>query len=217
VDLFRTRSEKSALVISSLGFVVWSAIFIYRSSFIAIDGKRYFCLFDDAMISMRYAWNFSHGTGLIWNAGERVQGFSNLLMTLLMAIATLIFSKSSASLFIQILGVVVLLTIAFLCIKLSESVFHQDEISPCIFSRVLIFLSVLSYYPLLFWSLMGMETGLLTMLLLFGILQAFEFVRNKNSTPLFLVSGSLGFAFLSRNDSIIVAFLIFISLLSKII
>jgi hypothetical protein len=71
-------------------------------------------------------------------------------------------------------------------------------------------LSVLSYYPLLFWSLMGMETGLLTMLLLFGILQAFEFIRNKNSTPLFLVSGSLGFAFLSRNDSIIVAFLIFI-------
>jgi hypothetical protein len=59
-------------------FVIWSAGFIYRSSFMALDGARYFSLFDDAMISMRYAWNLSHGNGLVWNAGERVQGYTNL-------------------------------------------------------------------------------------------------------------------------------------------
>jgi hypothetical protein len=26
------------------------------------------------MISMRYAWNVSHGSGLVWNPGERVEG-----------------------------------------------------------------------------------------------------------------------------------------------
>jgi hypothetical protein len=53
------KLENSVLAIISIGFVIWSAAFIYRSSFVAIDGKRYFCLFDDAMISMRYAWNFA--------------------------------------------------------------------------------------------------------------------------------------------------------------
>ena len=43
------------------------------------------CLFDDAMISMRYARNLAEGHGLVFNAGEYVQGFSNPLMTLLMA------------------------------------------------------------------------------------------------------------------------------------
>ena len=67
----RTRPNRQTVVIAviAIGFVAWSASFIYRSSFVAIDGRRYFCLFDDAMISMRYAWNFSHGLGLVWNPG----------------------------------------------------------------------------------------------------------------------------------------------------
>src|SRR5438874_2259808 len=61
-------------------FVLWSIAFVLHTSFIALDGRRYFCLFDDAMISMRYAWNLSHGLGLVWNVGEHVEGYSNLLM-----------------------------------------------------------------------------------------------------------------------------------------
>ncbi len=54
------KLERSIIVIISIGFAIWSTLFIYKSSVIAIDGQRYFCLFDDAMISMRYASNFSH-------------------------------------------------------------------------------------------------------------------------------------------------------------
>jgi hypothetical protein len=81
-----TKRRTYAFVIAGIGtcFVAWASLFIYRSSFIGIDGKRYFCLFDDAMISMRYAWNFSHGIGLVWNSGEYVEGYTNPLMTLLM-------------------------------------------------------------------------------------------------------------------------------------
>ncbi len=39
---------------------------------------------DDAFISFRYAWNCAKGNGLVWNAGERVEGYSNFLWTLLM-------------------------------------------------------------------------------------------------------------------------------------
>src|SRR5574339_584219 len=88
----------------SLGFVLWSGLFIYNSSFITLNKQRSFSLVDDAMISMRYAWNFSHGHGLVWNQGEYVQGYTNLLMVLIMSLATLAFDKSIAVLFVQILG-----------------------------------------------------------------------------------------------------------------
>ena len=74
------------ILLSAL-FAIWALAFIYHSSYAAIDDRRYFNLFDDAMISMRYAWNFSYGRGLVWNAGDtnRVEGYTNLLMTLMMS------------------------------------------------------------------------------------------------------------------------------------
>lgn len=40
---------------------------------------------DDAYISFRYAKNFADGLGLVYNAGERVEGYTNLLYVLLIA------------------------------------------------------------------------------------------------------------------------------------
>ena len=60
------RASALALAGIALCFVAWASLFVYRSSVVGIDGGRYFALFDDAMISMRYAWNFSHGYGLVW-------------------------------------------------------------------------------------------------------------------------------------------------------
>lgn len=37
---------------------------------------------DDAFISFRYASSFARGEGLVWNAGERVEGYTNFLWTL---------------------------------------------------------------------------------------------------------------------------------------
>ena len=41
---------------------------------------------DDSFISFRYAGNLIEGFGLVYNQGERVEGYSNLLWTLLMAL-----------------------------------------------------------------------------------------------------------------------------------
>jgi hypothetical protein len=43
--------------------------------------------YDDSYISYRYASNLVEGRGLVYNPGERVEGFSNLLWTLLVAAA----------------------------------------------------------------------------------------------------------------------------------
>ncbi len=41
--------------------------------------------FEDAFITYRYAQNFADGRGLVFNPGERVEGFSSFLFTLLLA------------------------------------------------------------------------------------------------------------------------------------
>ena len=38
----------------ALVYVLYAAFYIHNSSFV-VEGQRYYCLFDDAMISMRYA------------------------------------------------------------------------------------------------------------------------------------------------------------------
>jgi hypothetical protein len=43
------------------------------------------CLDDDAFISFRYAQNLVRGEGLVYNPGERVEGYTNFLWTLLVA------------------------------------------------------------------------------------------------------------------------------------
>src|SRR5215212_791905 len=107
------------LFIIGVSFVLWACFFIYHSSYI-IDEKRYYSLFDDAMISMRYAWNFSHGLGLVWNPGEYVEGYTNPLMTLIMSLATLVFDKVDAVLVIQILGTIFVLVNAFLVVSVAK-------------------------------------------------------------------------------------------------
>ena len=212
------NTEIKIITLFALGFLLWSAVFIYRTSFIAIDGKRYFCLFDDAMISMRYAWNLSSGAGLVWNTGEHVQGYTNLLMTLLMSLTTLIFDKSIAVLAIQILGVGLMLAIGYAMIRIADYIFRDGEIDPSQqkLIRILVFIFALSYYPLTYWTETGMETGLLTTLLIFGILYAFRFLYNTKARDLFTTAICLGLAFLTRSDSLIFAVLIWIYMLWEI-
>lgn len=51
-----------------------------------LHGWQYFgYTSDDAYISYRYARNLADGVGLVWNPGEHVEGYSNVLWTVLLA------------------------------------------------------------------------------------------------------------------------------------
>lgn len=63
-----TRIALSAILLAGLALVWW-----------------HLSLFDDAYISLRYARNLLEGRGLIWNEGERVEGYTNFLWTMLIA------------------------------------------------------------------------------------------------------------------------------------
>ena len=195
------------LLLSAL-FAGWALAFIYHSSYAAVDGRRYFNLFDDAMISMRYAWNFSHGNGLVWNIGERVEGYTNLLMTLVMSVATLLLDKRYAVLFIQLTGIFFMLGTALFTMK----IFEVLNISEKAFPRYLLFALILLYYPLNYWSLMGMETGLLAFLMSAGVLCSMYYSERLDVKYLWLMSVCFGLAHLTRNESVLFAALAFLYL-----
>jgi arabinofuranosyltransferase len=58
------------------------AIFLLRVGW--MDHGRY-AVYDDAFISFRYARNLAGGNGLVFNPGERVEGYTNFLWTVMLA------------------------------------------------------------------------------------------------------------------------------------
>src|ERR1041385_179833 len=166
MEFFAQPKRRSLLILLLLLYILWSVIFIVQPSVVAIDGKRYFNLLDDAMISMRYAWNLSHGHGLVWNPGERVEGYTNLLLTLLMSIYTGLFDKSLAVLAVSITGIVIVLGCFYLTWKLCDFFVEDLEEQWQFLIKTIVLNMLLTYYSLSYWSLLGMETGLLTLLIL---------------------------------------------------
>lgn len=79
-----------------------AATLVFYLAHVLLLGGR---LQDDAFISFRYARNLATGAGLVWNVGERVEGYTNFLWTLLLAIP-FVFSKSAEPvLFARVLSV----------------------------------------------------------------------------------------------------------------
>jgi arabinofuranosyltransferase len=151
------RSVRRFAIVVAVILAAYAGLFIYRSSFV-VEGKRYFCLFDDAMISMRYAANWAAGHGLVWNVGERVEGYTNFLWTLAMAGCHLLpLSGTYLCLLIQLLGVVVLLA----CVAATVLLARACRITPIAACCALLLAA--TQWNLNFLTLMGMETGLLTL------------------------------------------------------
>src|SRR5678816_2906350 len=84
----------------------------------------YFTLFDDAMVSMTYARNLAAGDGLVWNAGgPAVEGYTNFLWTLWMAVLHLaVAPESTISLFVMLSGLAVLVANVVVVWKLARLV-----------------------------------------------------------------------------------------------
>jgi arabinofuranosyltransferase len=179
-------------VVSAI-YVAWAAVFIARSS-VETEQGRFFCLFDDAMISLRYAWNLAHGDGLVWNPGERVEGTTCFLFTLYMSVGALFLGKSAAALFVQVTGALLVLGVALLARWLSRSLGATPGLG------VVTAAAVLAYYPLSYWSLLGMETGFLTALALGALLLALRL--GSDSKADWRLGLLLGLMFATRPDAV---------------
>lgn len=138
---------------------LYSAVFIYQTSFVD-EGQRYFVLFDDAMISMRYAQNLAQGEGLVWNPGERVEGYTNLLWVLFMALVHLLpIPAPYMSLPIQISGALFYLVSLVILKKIAYSLSQNSgTVLPGVVMLAAVFISGF-YIQINVWNLLGMETS----------------------------------------------------------
>jgi hypothetical protein len=135
-----------------------------NSSTVASDGRRYFSLFDDAMITMRYADNLVQGHGLVWNPGERVEGFSSPLWVFVLAGFRACFGRIYAIAAVQFFGLGLALSDLILVTLITRRLLAKRVARDL--GMLAAVLLTTTFYPLLYWSIMGMETGLLAPLLL---------------------------------------------------
>ncbi len=61
------------------------ALLLLTAVLFAHNVRRGYFLGDDSFISFRYARHLAAGQGLVWNPGERVEGYTNFLWVILMA------------------------------------------------------------------------------------------------------------------------------------
>lgn len=139
-------------------------------------GSRRFTLFDDAMISMDYGRTLAKTGELVWFPGApRVQGFTNPLWTLWMALVHLVgFDGSSAALIISLTGIVLILASSWIIfdLVLTHSAGNNHVIA------VLAAGSLPFLYPLTYWTLRGMEVGALTFFCLLVLRATINHIRD---------------------------------------
>ena len=178
--------------------------FIWRSAF-SIAGITYFTLVDDAMVSMRYAQHLAHGLGLVWNIGQKpVEGFTNpgwmLLMTLLHLLPI---PAAKISLGVMLLSALILLVNVVVVYNLAQLLQPDARYAPLAAAAIAAF-----YFPLIFWSLRGMEVGPLALLIDAALLQMFRSGLTTNLRSRLFFGALLSFAVLVRLDALIAVFIL---------
>ncbi|MBX7246708.1 MAG: hypothetical protein K1X53_14520 [Candidatus Sumerlaeaceae bacterium] len=167
-------------------YCVYAALFILDTSF-GINGTLWFSLFDDAMVSMRFARNLAQGHGLVWNpGGERVEGFTNPLWVGVMAALHLLpVAESKICLLVQLLCAGILLANLFAIRALAAEFLGRDN--P--WTLFAVFLTAF-FYPLNYWTLQGMEVGALALLVAYATLLTLRRqAEGKGVLPVYLLLG----------------------------
>lgn len=161
-----------------LSYAAYAIVYIYKTSFL-VGGVRYFVLFDDAMISMRYAQNLANGFGLVWNpGGARVEGYTNPLWVVFMAVIHLFpIPAPRISLVVQISGAAFIIASLFFIRKIAERLTGSS------LAALLAVILTAFYLPLNNWALQGMEVSVLTLMISAAVWIGLENLRLNRFTP----------------------------------
>lgn len=157
---------------------------------------------DDAFISLRYARNLVSGDGLVWNPGERVEGYTSPLHTLsVAALGAVGVDLITASRAVNALAYAALLLFLLLC---GPALIGEG--APWRIPGALPFVLVLTSFPLIVWVLGGLEGALFTALSAGGIWLLQDALRRDSSIRALAMSGVLlGLASATRMDGLLFA------------
>ncbi len=136
---------------------------------------------DDAFITFRYAANFLNGDGLVYNIGERVEGYTNFLWMIIMILGKLagidfvIFSRLAG----MLCGVGTIIFTWFI----GRIIFNRQSFLPGLCS---FFLGTILSFG--YWSVAGLETAAFSMMIAGAI---YFYLRKSYSVIIFLVLATL--------------------------
>ncbi len=165
-------------------------IFSLALALLLIAGLRlYNYVPDDTFITLRYARSVTRGEGLVFNSGERVEGYTNFLWLILLAAA----GKMGLPVVMTARILSFLLTLATLLLSgyavrgaAKEIGYHTWSGALCLFLPPML---LAASAPLSAWALSGTEIPLFTSLLILGLI----FLREgRNSAAVFAIFGLLG-------------------------
>lgn len=141
---------------------------------------------DDAYITLRYARNFAHGYGIVWNQGEApLEGYSNFVFLILATFAELI--SVDPFLFLRIMGL-----LGFLVALVCAYLIARRWASPT--EALLAPLVISGFRGMYVWAGSGLETTFFQGLVLVSMLVLFkanENCRSASTHSLYILSGLL--------------------------
>ena len=123
---------------------------------------------DDSYITFRYVKNFTEGNGLVFNIGDKVEGYTCFLWVIFLSFIKVIgINFISAS---QTFGIIFSILTLFFTYKISSDIFPKNKgtIFNIVFSTAAIIL-LISNGAFAYWTVSGMETALFAMLTTIGI------------------------------------------------
>src|SRR6185436_20893757 len=124
---------------------------------------------DDAYISFRYAANLLDGHGLVWNPGERVEGYTNFLwMIIVTPFIALGIAPGQASV---ILNLVCFVGVLLLCARLERLLLWRD-LEPARRAPPIAPLLAATCYPMACFATSGLETIFITLMALLAVERA---------------------------------------------
>jgi hypothetical protein len=151
---------------ASLGRLVGTMRTLLAATLLFAHARRYDVLCDDAFISLRYARNLAEGNGLVYNAGERVEGFTNFLWVLLEAVLLRLGAGPRAV--VDLLGFGTALAAAFVVERGAERL----ELRPV--GRLVAHAAIVSSVSFAVWLLAGLEASAYGVLVLATLVAADE-------------------------------------------
>ncbi len=151
---------------------------------------------DDAFISLRYAQNLVEGHGLVFNPGERVEGYTNLSWTLLLAAALALGLPDLAS--AEALGLASYAALAGMLLAHTRRRARETGRLPLPLAA----LAVLGMDDFHVWATGGLETCLFTALATGGLLRLRRRDRPRSDLEAGLIFSAL---VLTRPDGVLFA------------
>lgn len=182
----RTLRAESAALAGLIILIFLFVINILKTRFIQ----------DDAFIFFRYVKNFVNGNGLVFNTGERVEGYTSFLWVTLLSgiekinkIFSLEFSLESIAQCLSVFFGIVVLVLTFILSRMIGS--YEKESKGKFINNIYELLPVMLMAfstPLIYWSASAMETSFFISLLLLSIIFYLKGNKDKPNYPFVIIS-----------------------------